>query len=271
MSDLAISHTEELLKKAQEAVTSVSISRSPGIDSDRKASFLFLFLKSLRTSRSIVALLSQNLCEDGMILMRSLLENQITYCWIKKNGDKAVIRFARHEYATRLRKHELSRTKVIYHRDPEEIDYLLYQSKIEEKLKSLDELLKKLDPKFDAKKQKKLDESGLWAGITLEEMAAELSSSKALPNAKWLKDIPYTMGNEFVHPNPVTFWHYVQERDGKIEPLLSPQESMIDNILMIVWKTILELMRSLMEDLSLPWEEVIEQSENRFQEVFSGR
>lgn len=225
---------------------------------------MFLLVKAVKTSRSILLLLNHSRFEDSFVLLRTLAETFIVYKWIKKEGNRAVIRFARQEAISKIKNHNRSRTKTIYKRDSD-FDYLSKQTEDEEQLKGQNKLLKEYEPEFDLEKQKEMDKVDRWAGISLREMSESLSKDSA-GNLNWLYHIPFTMCSQYVHPDPVTVWNYIHENGNEVKPELEKTDDGLEVFLLSV-NILLSFFYEANNDFALSSDETVTQLRQRFDEI----
>jgi hypothetical protein len=168
----------DLLTQESETLTNQEIVITNDIQYYKASAVFFLFVKSVKTFRSIVLLLKNGRDEDAKILLRTLMENRLTSFWLQLKGDAAFLRYRRYELVTKLKDHKKSLWQTIVKRDPEEFDYLVDQTEAEAQLNAINDQLIKLDPSFDLEEQEKIyDEKGWWAGVNTTQIAEEVSKS----------------------------------------------------------------------------------------------
>jgi peroxiredoxin family protein len=254
-------------KHAQRILSDRSIEDSSDLASLRQKALLFLYVKSTKTAASIRLLLLKRRWEDAMILLRSLLENLICYQWLRMRGDPAIVRFARFECVTKLREHKKSREATIFKRNAEEFDYLAAQANIEQELMNWNDQLKTLEPAFDLKTQEDLDNRGLWGGRNIRQMAEEIDRTNSLKDLTWIYDIPFGLGNEFVHPNPATVRSYLKTSNRLFIPVFKTTHEWQYEIQVLTCQTLLEMMRLADGDFHLGKSELDQQLSRDFESL----
>ena len=110
---------------------------------------------------------------------------------------------------------------------------------------------------------------GWWAGISTGSMATEISVHSQDSYFKWLTNIPYSIGSEYVHPNPRAIWEYLKINCGKVMADFSPDDGKIMDVGIIASECMLDLMKNFDRSFILGRENIIKELESHFQQVYA--
>jgi hypothetical protein len=245
----------------------LGLTKTDDLNYYRDLAICFLFVKSIKTFRSLIILLENKKHEDTQILMRSLIENQIVSMWLQLKGDVGFLKFWRYELISKINQHYKSLWRTQKRRDPSEFEYLEAQSDVEDKLKNIDIMIKGIESSFDRNKQEDYDKKGWWAGISTSKMANELTMLSNDSNWTWKHEIPFDVTSQYVHPNLITIGDYIQDVNGVMKPNFTITVDIKDDAMIASW-IILDMMENFNQRFNLHSIEILNELKDEFNEVF---
>jgi hypothetical protein len=228
----------------------------------------FLFVKSIKTFRSLIILLENKKHEDAQILLRSLIENQIVSRWLQLKGDVGFLKFWRCEVVSKIRQHHKSLWETQVKRDQSEFDYLLAQADVENELKKIDDMIKEIEPSFDRTRQEELDKKGWCAGINVKTMAGELSELSKDPDWRWKYDIPYDATTQYVHPNPIIIGDFLFDNGIIVKPKICESTDIVA-VSALASQIVIRMIENFNDRFNLGKNNIIEKLNNELNVIFS--